>query len=404
MKKAYLDNAATTAVDPQVLAAMQPYFSQKYGNASEPHRWGQEARVALDQARDQVATFLGAKSGEIIFTAGATESINFAHKGLIEALFQKFSSSNFQFSRKLHIITSSIEHKAVLETCRHLEKRGWVQVTTLPVDKYGLVKAADVAKAIKPNTVLVSVMYVNNEVGTVQPVAAIGKLLKKLNQLRVMSHQPPVYFHTDATQAAQYLDCQVDQLGVDLLSLTGHKIYAPKGIGALYVRQGTPLVRQLDGGGQEFNTRAGTENVPYIVGLGAAIERVSRVDQDTKLTKIIKLRDKLIKGVLQIPGAVLTGHPIKRAPHIASFAFRGAEGEAILLYLSEKGIAAASGSACTSGQLQASHVLTAMGVKPELVHGSLRLSLGKDNTEAEVNYVLQTLPVVIKKLRAMAPK
>lgn len=384
MKKVYLDNAATTAVDPQVLAAMRSYFHQKYGNPSEPHLWGQEARAAIDQAREQVASFLGAKSGEIIFTSCATESINLAHKGLIEAL---------QGDRKPHIITSSIEHKAVLETCRHLERLGMASVTFLPVDKFGMVKVADIQKAIRPETVLVSVMYVNNEVGTIEPIKKIGALLRK---------KPQIYFHTDATQAVQYLHCHVDKLGVDLLSFTGHKIYAPKGVGALYIREGTPLLRQQDGGAQEFNLRAGTENVPYIVGLGEAISRFKR--QEARGKKINKLRDKLIRGVLKIPGVQLTGHPTKRAPHIASFVVEGAEGEAILLYLSEKGVAAASGSACTSGQLKPSHVLTAMGIKPELSHGSLRFSLGKNNTEADIDYVLQILPKIVKKLRLMAPK
>ena len=388
--KAYLDNAATTCVDPKVLAAMSPYFSQKYGNASEPHSWGQEARAGIDESRQKVADFLGAKSKEILFTSCATESINLSHKGLIESI----RNSQFAIGKLPHLITSSIEHKAVLETCKHLEKLGWATVTYLPVDKYGLVSVEAVKKAIKPETVLVSIMYVNNEVGTIEPIAEIGKLLKKINQ--------KIFFHVDATQAIQYLDCNVDRLGVDLLSLTGHKFYAPKGIGALYVRDGTPLVRQQDGGGQEFQLRAGTENVPQIVALGKAIELIA--NSKKLIAKIEDLRDKLIAGVLKIPGVKLTGHPTKRAPHIASFTVEGAEGEAMLLLLSDQGIAAATGSACTSGTLKPSHVLTAMGIPPQAAHGSLRFSLGKETTTKEIDYVLEVLPQVIEKLRKMAPK
>ena len=404
MKRVYLDNAATTAVDPQVFQAMKPFFSKKYGNASEPHFWGQEARKAIDKARDQAASFLGCKSGEIVFTSCATESINLAHKGLLEALLQEFSNSKSQFSKKLHVITSSVEHKAVLESCRHLEKSGMAEVSYLPVDKFGMVKVADVEKAITPETILVSMMYVNNEVGTVEPIKEIGKLIKKINVSRITSRLSPIFFHTDATQAVQYLDCNVDKLGVDLLSLTGHKIYAPKGIGFLYQKKGTPLIRQQDGGGQKFRLRAGTENVPYIVALGQAIEKCSNVQNSKCSKKIEKLRDKLITNVLKIPGTKLTGHPTQRAPHIASFVIEGTEGEAILLHLSDKGIAASSGSACTSGLLQPSHVLTAMGIPAQWSHGSLRFSLGKDNTKQDIEYVAEILPVIIKKLRKMAPK
>lgn len=362
---------------------------KKYGNASEPHIWGQKAREAVDKSREQIAQVLGAKSGEIIFTSCATESINLAHRGLVEKI-------------KGHIITTSIEHKAVLETCQHLEKLGWAKVTYLPVDKDGMIKVEDVKRAIKPETVLVSVMYVNNEVGTIQPIAEIGRMIKKKNKSRIKNQESRIYFHTDATQAIQYLNCNVDELGVDLLSFTGHKIYAPKGIGVLYVKKNTPLVRQQDGGGQEFNLRAGTENVPYIVGLGKAIKEFSNSNFQF-LKKIERLRDRLIKGVLKISGTRLTGHPEKRVAHIVSFVIEGVEGESILLYLSEQGVAAASGSACTSGLLKSSHVLTAMGLPAEIAHGSLRFSLGKNNTDKDVDYVLKVLPGIIKKLRAMAP-
>ena len=398
MKKIYLDNAATTSVSPGVLAAMEPYFTNKFGNASEPHFWGQEARKAIDEAREKIANFLGAKPKEIIFTSCATESINLAHKGLVESIKYKVSSIKCP-----HIITSSVEHKAVLETCKHLEKIGWAKVTYLPVDKYGIVDIKDIGQAIRPETVLVSIMYANNEVGTIQPIGKIGRLIKEINVSRVARHLSPVYFHTDATQAIQYLDCNVDGLGIDLLSFSGHKLYAPKGIGALYIRSGVPVVRQQDGGGQEYNLRAGTENVPYIVALGRAIELVEQ--NKVHSTKCIeKLKSKLIDGVLKISGVKLVGHSNKQVPHIATFIVEGAEGEAMLLLLSDKGIAASSGSACTSGLLKPSHVLTAMGYKPQEAHGSLRFSLGKDTTLKEIDYVIKVLPEVIKKLRKMAPK
>ncbi len=394
MKKIYLDHAATTSVDKEVLAAMKPYFNQIYGNPSEPHLWGQQARRAIDQAREKVANFLGAKPQEIIFTSGATEAINLAHKGLIEALYKTKK-------RKLHIITSSIEHKAVLETCKHLEKIGWVKVAYLSVDKNGLVNLKEIEKNIRPETVLVSIMYVNNEMGVIEPIRKIGQLIKKINTSRLLSRIPPVYFHTDATQAVQYLNCKVDELGVDLLSLSGHKIYAPKGVGALFIRKGVPIVRQQDGGGQEYYLRAGTENVPYIVALGKATELVTK-NKETK--DIEKLRYKLIKGIIKIPGVTLVGEAQKNAPHIATFLVEGVEGEAMLLLLSDEGIAASSGSACTSGLFEPSHVLLAMGYKPEQVHGSLRFSLGKDNTEEEIEKVIKVLPGIIQKLRKMAPK
>jgi cysteine desulfurase len=385
MKKIYLDHAATTPVDKEVFMAMSPYFGQSFGNPSEPHQWGQEARMAVEQAREKVALFLGARPSEILFTSGATEAINLAHKGLIE-------------SQKLpHIITSSIEHKAVLETCKHLEKLGWAKVTYLPVDKNGLVKIDDVEKSIKPETVLVSIMYVNNEMGVIQPIAEIGKLIKKIN------NNSKIYFHTDATQAIQYLNCDVNYLGVDLLSLSGHKFYAPKGIGALYFKKGVSIVRQQDGGEQEYHLRAGTENVPYIVGLGKAIE-LAEQNKVHSAKYVEKLRNKLTASVLKISGVKLVGDIKKNAPHIVTFLVEGVEGEAMMLLLSEEGIAASSGSACTSGLLEPSHVLLAMGYQPEEAHGSLRFSLGKDNTEEEIDYVLKVLPGIIQRLRRMAPR
>lgn len=398
MEKIYLDNAATTPVAPEVFEAMKPYFMERFGNASEPHSWGRKAKEGVELARGKVAKALGAEPKEIIFTSCATESINLAHKGLAEAVLCQWQKE--KRGEIPHLITSSVEHKAVLESCKHLERQGY-KVTYLPVDKYGLVKVGDIEKAIRPETVLVSVMFVNNEVGTIEPIEEIGKLVKRINESR--ESQSRIHFHTDATQAIQYLDCNVDRLGVDLLSLSGHKLYAPKGIGALYLKRGTPLARQQDGGGQEYGLRSGTENVPYIVGLGRAIQLVQQSkEQSTK--HIGKLRDRLIEGILKIPEVKLVGHPTKTAPHIASFIVDGAEGEAMLLLLSDKAIAASSGSACTSGLLKPSHVLTAMGVPPEKAHGSLRFSLGKDNTKKDVDYVIKVLPGVIKNLRKMAPK
>jgi cysteine desulfurase len=394
-KLVYLDHAATTAVDPKVFQVMKPFFSQKYGNASESHFLGIQAKKAVEQARLEAADFFGAKPKEIIFTSSATESINLAHKGLIEALLPA--------GKKLHIITSAIEHKAVLSACHHLEELGWAEVVYLPVDQYGMVKVSDVEAAIRPETVLISLMYVNNEVGTIQPIAEIGKLLGKINAQRAVKNEERIYFHCDATQAVQYLDCKVDFLGVDLLSLTGHKFYAPKGVGALYIREGVPLKRQIDGGSQENNLRASTENVPYIVGLGEALKLAS-LRKGENSQKLVSLQRQLIEGVLAIPKVRLTGHPEKRAPHIASFVIEDAEGEAMILLLSDHKIIASTGSACTSQSLQPSHVLNAMGIAPELSHGSLRLSLGKDNTQEEIDYVLEVLPKVIERLRLMAPK
>jgi cysteine desulfurase len=378
---------------------MRPYFKGKFGNASEPHSWGQETRKAVEKAREQAASSLGAKAKEIIFTSCATESINLAHKGVLEAFLK--NGEREKREGILHLVTSAIEHKAGIETARHLEKKGY-KVTFLPVDKYGMVKATDVKKAIRPTTILVSIMYVNNEVGTIEPIDEIGETISQINKLRVSNGKEKIFFHTDATQAIQYLNCNVGKLGVDLLSLTGHKFYAPKGIGVLYVREGTPIIRQQDGGGQEFGLRSGTENVPYIVGLGKAFELTDR-NKEKNAERIGKLRKKLVEGVLKIPNVQFTGRLAQSAPHIASFIIKGAEGEAMLLHLDAVGIAASSGSACTSGLLEPSHVLTAMGISPELAHGSLRFSLGKQTTKEEIDYVIKVLPGIVEKLRKMAP-
>lgn len=395
MKIIYLDHAATTPIDKKVFWAMKPYLQNEYGNPSEPHLMGMRAKKAIEDSRITISHFLECDPLEVIFTSCATESINLAHKGLINALGNTFK-------KKPHIITSSVEHKAVLESCQHLQKDDLAEITYLPVDKYGMIDTNDIEKSIQINTVLVSIMYVNNEIGTIEPISQIGNLLKKINQQRKQKKLPRIYFHTDATQAIPYLNCDVTFLGVDLLSFSGHKINTPKGIGALYIKNGTPLFRQQDGGSQEFNFRSGTENVAFITGLGEAIKNISK--NKNSLKKIEILRDLLISQVLKIPGTLLTGHPKIRSPHIASFTVEGIEGEALILRLSDKGIMASSGSACTSNSLSPSHVLSAMGISPIISHGSVRFSLGKENKKEEIKFIINLLPKEIEKLRAMAPK
>jgi len=390
MTKIYLDHAATTPLDPVVLRKMMPFLKDDFGNASSLHSWGQKARQAIENSRRQVANVLSCQNEEIVFTSCATEANNLALKGLIEATKGK------------HIIISPIEHHCILDTAKHLKKQG-VKVTCLKTDKYGLISLKNLKDSILPETVLISIMYVNNEMGIIQPLLQIGKFIKEINKLRKAKGLPKIYFHTDAVQAIQYLDCDVNQLGVDFLSLSAHKFYGPKGVGALFVRKNTPLIRQQDGGGQEFGLRAGTENVAGIVGLGEAIKKVASQKQKTA-KKLNKLSKYLIEGVLSsIEDVQLTGHPIKRAPHIISFVIKGVEGESLLLMLNEKGIGGSSGSACTSGSLQPSHVLTAIGIPPASSHGSLRLSLGKNTTKKEIDYVIKVLPGIVKHLRQMSP-
>jgi len=392
--KIYLDHAATTPVDPLVLKAMIPYFNEQYGNASSLHSFGQSAMAGVDTARKKVADFLGCQPKEIIFTSGATESDNLAIRGLISALAKK--------DRKPHVITSAIEHPAVLETCQHLEKVG-AEVSYLPVTLKGLVTVESVEKAIKPETALVTIMYVNNEIGTILPIEEIGRMLKKVNQERIRNRLPKIYFHTDAVQALNYCDCQVDKLGVDLLSLSGHKIYAPKGIGALYVRRGTPIKPIQFGGHHEQGIRSGTLNVAGIVGLGKAIELVKK-EQVRGFAKMKKLRDSLINGINKnISKVNLNGDLEKRTPNNVNFSFFGIEGESLMLMLDLAGISVSTASACASGSLQPSHVLMAMHNNPELAHGSLRFSLGKSTTEKEIEAVLKVLPTMVKKLRKMSP-
>ncbi len=379
----YLDYAATTPVDAQVVAAMMPYFSEAFGNPSSIHQAGRAALEALDDARETVARALGASRKEIIFTGGGSEADNLAIKGV--ALAQR------QAGRGAHLITSAIEHHAVLHAFEYLEAFGF-ETTVLPVDSGGLVSPDDLRAAIRPDTVLVSLMYANNEIGTIQPLAEFGAICRARG----------VPLHTDAVQAAGSLDLNVDALNVDLLTLAAHKFYGPKGVGALYVRRGTPLLPQLNGGGQERRRRAGTENVAGIVGMATALE-LALARRAEHVAQCTALRDRLIAGVLErVPYSSLNGHPTQRLPNNANLAFEFVEGESVLLLLDQQGIAASSGSACSSGSLEASHVLTALGIAYERAIGSVRFTLGKSTTEADIDFVLDTLPGLIERLRSVS--
>lgn len=381
--KIYLDCAATTPIDDMVLKKMMPYLKDKYGNPSSIHQFGQETAQAVDKARIQVAKFLNCKPLEIIFTGSASESDNLAIRGLIR--------------KGDHIITTKIEHKAVLETCKDLESKG-IKVIYLPVDKYGLINLKDLEKNITPKTKLVSIMYANNEIGAVQSIKEIGQLIAEINK----NKEHRIYFHSDAVQAANWFKLNVDNLGVDLLTLSGHKIYGPKGVGVLYMRQGTPISPLITGGDHEWGLRAGTENVAGIVGTGEAISQITK--SKAQVSKIEKLRDKLVKNILKIPGSKLNG-PIKkenRLPNIANFSFQGVEGEGLVISLDQEGIAVSTGSACTSKALLPSHVLKAMGLSELQAHSSLRVSLGKHTTIKEIDYLLRILPRVIKRLRKIS--
>lgn len=385
-KMVYIDHAATTPVDPRVLEAMLPYFSDKFGNPSTIYGLGQEARKAVDGARSTIADILGCTPKEVIFTSGGTESDNSAIRGAAWAL-----KDNGE-----HIITSSIEHHAVLETCDHLETFGF-QSTRLPVDCHGTIEPDVLAKAMNERTTVVSIMMANNEVGTIEPIRDIARAIRN----RAKGRQ--VVFHTDAVQGGGALDINVEKLGVDMLSLSAHKFYGPKGVGVLYVKKGAPFSPQQRGGAQEADRRAGTENVPGIVGAAEAL-RLSTEHRESHNRICRNLRDKLISGIQsRISDVLLTGHSVERLPNNASFCFSFVEGEAILLHLDFAGIAAASGSACTSGSMEPSHCLLAMGVSPEVAHGSVRFTFGHENTEDEVDQVLAVLPQVIERLRAMSP-
>jgi cysteine desulfurase len=385
MKKIYMDYAATTPVDKDILKVMIPYFEKYYGNASSIHSYGKKAFDAVENSREQIAGLINSDSDEIIFTAGGTESDNIAIKGVA------YKNKNKKDSKGYNIITSAIEHPAVLETCKHLEKQGF-SVKYLPVDKYGFIDLAELDKSISKDTFLISIMYANNEIGTIEPMQDIGKIAKKHN----------VLLHTDAVQAVCKVPIDVNKLNIDLLSISSHKIYGPKGVGALFVRKGIKLQTIAHGGGQEKGFRSSTHNSPGIVGLGKACELgKKRLEKD--VTHMKKLRNLLIKEILKIEQCYLNGHPEKRLANNAHFRFTAVEGESLNLMLDKKGIAAATGSACSSKKLQASHVLLAIGLDPAEAHGSLRFSLGRMSTREEVDYVANELPGIVKKLRNMSP-
>jgi cysteine desulfurase len=382
MKKIYLDYAATTPTDPEVIAAMEPYFFDKFGNPSSLHAYGQEARKALEDSRQTLADFIGAKPEEIIFTSGGTESDNSAFLGVAYALEKKGN----------HIITSVIEHHAISEPAKFLEKKGF-KVTYLGVDKDGLVSVDDLKKAVTDKTILISVMHANNEIGTLEPIAQLGKLAKDKG----------IYFHTDAVQTVGHIPINVDELNLDLLSLSAHKFYGPKGVGALYIRKGTRLEIFMRGGDQERSRRASTHNIPGIVGLARAIELCqNKMEGEIKFQS--SLRDRLIKEIpVRIPEVRLNGHPRQRLPNSVNFSIKYIEGESMLLNLDLLGVACSTGSACTSSSLEPSHVLLAIGLDHETAHGSLRITLGRWTKESDIDYLLEKLPLVVQKLRAMSP-
>lgn len=451
MKKIYLDYAATTPVKKEVFKVMKPYFCQKYGNASSIHSFGQEARVAVEKTRNQIAKFLHCDRNEIIFTSGGTESDNLAIRGLIIALRTKSQETR----NKPHIVTSTFEHHAVLDTCKDLERRGLAEITYIKPDEEGIIHPVNIRKAIKPNTVLVSVMYVNNEIGTIQPIKEIAKIILEKNKKQEFLKQArnKIYFHTDAVQAIEYCLMNVKKIGVDMLSISAHKFGGSKGVGILYLKRGTPIHRENIGGAQEFNLRAGTENVAGIVGLGKALQLLppqitnlksknydfvldrssqpistlsksgtsqnhnSLIDYDLPVLRkvkeryifirgahIAKLRDYFINRILkEIPDTSLNGSKKFRSPNNINISFKYIEGESILIHLDKFGIAASSGSACTSGSLDPSHVLLSIGLSHEDAHGSIRFTIGEKTTKGEIDYTVNKLKEIVKKLRQISP-
>ena len=382
MKNIYFDHAATTSVKPEVLETMLPFFTEKYGNASSIYSLGRENKKAIDDAREKVAKALNALPKEIFFTSGGTEADNWALEGIAFA----------NQAKGKHIITTNIEHHAILHTCKFLEKQGF-EITYIPVDNQGIVHIEDIAKAIRPDTILISVMFTNNEIGTIQPIKEIGALAKEKG----------ICFHTDAVQAIGNIPIDVKDMNIDMLSLSGHKFYGPKGVGVLYIRDGVRIYPFMNGGAQERGKRASTENVAGIVGLGKAIELATENIEQYN-AKLMKLRDRAIKEILEkIPYSRLNGDEKNRLPGNVNISFEFIEGESILLMLDMKGICASSGSACTSGSLDPSHVLLAIGLPHEIAHGSLRLTFGEENTDSDLDYLLETLPPIIEKLRAMSP-
>lgn len=378
----YADNSATTKISDEVLDAMMPWLTEGYGNPSSIYRIGRTAQAAVERAREQAAAAIGATPRELYFTGGGSESDNWAIKTTARRLAKK---------GKRHLITSAFEHHAVLHTMQALEKEGF-EVDYIPVNSDGIVRVEDIAARLRDDTALVSIIYANNEIGTLQPITEIGALCREKD----------ILFHTDAVQAVGNVPIDVQAQNIDMLALSGHKIHAPKGVGALYVRRGIPLAPYIDGGAQENGKRAGTENVAAIVGLGTAMEQACAQIEE-KTPRLRAMRDRLIDGLLQIPRSHLNGHRDNRLPGLASFSFEGIEGESLLLMLDMQGIAASSGSACTSGSLDPSHVLLAIGLPHEVAHGSLRLSLGRYNTEQDVDAILERVPPIVERLRAMSP-
>jgi cysteine desulfurase len=408
-RKIYLDHSATTPIDSEVLKSMKPYFDKDFGNASSIHSFGEKALKGVNKSRENLAKFLNCKTKEIFFTSGATESDNMAILGVARALKRK------EPDKKLHIITSQIEHPAILEPCRRLEQENF-KVTYLPINKKGLVELDEFKKAIKKNTALVSIMYANNEVGTIQPITEIGKEIKKINKKRdncsgkncsvgSCEKLPHIYFHTDAVQAANYCDCDIEKLNIDLLSISAHKIYGPKGVGALFIKTGVPFLPLMVGGHQEMGKRGGTYNSPGIVGLGKAVELLQTGKHKKEIIKIKKLRDYLIQQILKkIPNSQVNGDLENRVEGNANFSLIGAEGESMLVMLDMEGIAVSTGSACSSGSLKPSHVLLAMNIPQEICHNSLRITLGKFTTKDEIDCTIDNLQKVVKRLRDIAPK
>ncbi len=390
--KIYLDYAATTSVDGEVLKAMGPYFSEKFGNASSVHSFGQETIAAIDQAREKIARYFNCDFTEIIFTGSATESNNLAIKGLV----QKYNYTTSQRSsvngrNNFHIISTKIEHESVLEPLKELEKMGH-KVTYLPVNKEGLIKISDFEKAIKDNTILISVIYANNEIGTIQPIKEIGKLLEKIIKKRQKKEISKIYFHTDAVQALNYLECRPDWLKVDVLTFSGHKIYGPKGIGGLYVRKGTPLLPIISGGGQEFGLRSGTENIPYIVGLAKAVE-LAFENKEKNCKKVLNLRNQMLKDIIKDnkTAVKINGSRANCLPNILNIRFPGINNETFIFALDQAGVAISAGSACSGRALFVSHVLTAIGLTPKQAKESIRISIGKNTTAREMKKAAETI-------------
>lgn len=378
----YMDNAATTKPRKEVIDKMLPFITENYGNPSSIYKIARENKNAVDEARDNIARAINANANEIYFTAGGSESDNWCLKGIADSYSGKGR----------HIITTAIEHHAILHACEYLESKGF-EITYLPVDEYGIISMEDLKNAIREDTILISVMFANNEIGSIQPIAEIGRL----------AHEKGVIFHTDAVQALGHVPIDVEEMNIDLLSASGHKLYGPKGIGMLYIRKGIKIKPLIHGGAQERSRRAGTENVPGIVGFGEAC-RLANEELDRESKRLIALRDKLINGILTaIPHSRLNGHPTKRLPGNVNISFEFIEGESMLLLLDARGVCASSGSACTSGSLDPSHVLLAIGLPHEKAHGSLRLTLGHFNTEEEVDFIIKELPPIVARLREMSP-